>query len=247
MKLSQDTTDYAEYEILKKTDIISAKITNIIDEAEEYCFLITPYFNEWIHLERSLEAANKQKKRIVFFFSEKQDLDEYKDRKKKDRITEFYKKYNFDIIYIKNLHAKIYLNEKEAIITSMNLYDSSNRYNYEIGVLIKNKDIVDLIYNDIILNYIYNTGKADELTLKGYYYKLLETNNSIENDNRYCVYCGTSMKQVNDNLYCNHCHESLHDFNQNNFNFCNICGKSTKENKLSLCSSCYKKYKQNND
>jgi len=42
--------------------------------------------------------------------------------------------------YCENLHAKCYLNENEAIITSMNLYEFSQVNNHEMGVHIKKND-----------------------------------------------------------------------------------------------------------
>src|SRR4030042_5372615 len=43
--------------------------------------------------------------------------------------------------FCQNLHAKCYLNEKEAIITSMNLYDFSQVNNNEMGIYVeKNND-----------------------------------------------------------------------------------------------------------
>ena len=40
----------------------------------------------------------------------------------------------------KNLHAKCYLNEKEAIITSMNLYEFSQQNNNEMGIYISKQE-----------------------------------------------------------------------------------------------------------
>jgi len=48
----------------------------------------------------------------------------------------------------KNLHAKCYLNENEAIITSMNLYEYSQMHNDEMGIhVLKNED--GELYNSI--------------------------------------------------------------------------------------------------
>jgi phosphatidylserine/phosphatidylglycerophosphate/cardiolipin synthase-like enzyme len=46
----------------------------------------------------------------------------------------------------KNLHAKCYINENEAIITSMNLYEFSQQNNNEMGILISKEQDTDL-YN----------------------------------------------------------------------------------------------------
>ena len=44
----------------------------------------------------------------------------------------------------KNLHAKCYLNENEAIVTSMNLYEFSQLNNYEMGIRITKLEDSDL-------------------------------------------------------------------------------------------------------
>lgn len=49
--------------------------------------------------------------------------------------------------FCQNLHAKCYLNEHAAIITSMNLYDFSQVNNNEMGVYIRREDEPDL-YRD---------------------------------------------------------------------------------------------------
>jgi phosphatidylserine/phosphatidylglycerophosphate/cardiolipin synthase-like enzyme len=52
----------------------------------------------------------------------------------------------------KNLHAKCYINEKKAIISSMNLYDYSQTTNVEMGFLItkdENPEAYDKMMEDI--------------------------------------------------------------------------------------------------
>lgn len=48
----------------------------------------------------------------------------------------YFKKFpNISIVYVPNLHAKYYANEKRSIISSINLYDYSFKNNIEFGVL----------------------------------------------------------------------------------------------------------------
>jgi phosphatidylserine/phosphatidylglycerophosphate/cardiolipin synthase-like enzyme len=49
--------------------------------------------------------------------------------------------------FCKNLHAKCYMNEELAIITSLNLYEFSQINNNEMGVLIRREDDIEL-YKD---------------------------------------------------------------------------------------------------
>jgi phosphatidylserine/phosphatidylglycerophosphate/cardiolipin synthase-like enzyme len=44
----------------------------------------------------------------------------------------------------KNLHAKCYINESEAIITSMNLYEFSQQHNNEMGIYLSKTEDADL-------------------------------------------------------------------------------------------------------
>jgi hypothetical protein len=153
------------YEILT-TPHISVRILKIIEETEKYCFLVTPYFDNWTHLENCLKKAADQKKKIIFFIRDEKFYTK--------NIQEFYNEYKFDMIFVKDLHAKIFVNEREAIITSMNLYDYSQKNNHEIGVLIKNKDDVNKIAKDIIMSWVHENKEA--LFLEGNYYKSLINN-----------------------------------------------------------------------
>jgi len=155
------------YEILT-TPHISNKIIEIIEKTEEYCFLVTPYFDKWIHLEHCLKDALNQKKKIVFFMRDEKFYN-------KD-IRDFHNDYKFDIIFIKNLHAKLYINEQEALITSMNIIDSSQKNNYEIGVLIKNKNDLKEILNKFIIPILFDSHfkTPKPLFLEGEYYKSLK-------------------------------------------------------------------------
>ena len=64
---------------------------------------------------------------------------------------------SIETIALENLHAKFYLNENYALLTSMNLYQSSQVHNYETGILVRRKrwsggdgDGDGRIYNDIV-------------------------------------------------------------------------------------------------
>ena len=118
---------------LFKTDEIAAAITTIIDETKRYCFLVTPYFYAWEQLNKSLAKAAAQQKKIVFFI---RDDDKYKKGGEYyETSVKMLEDYGFDIVFVKNLHAKLYMNEREVLITSMNLYNFSMQNNFEIGTI----------------------------------------------------------------------------------------------------------------
>jgi len=202
------------YEIITATSI-AEKIENIIEQSEEYCFLVTPYFYHWTQLENCFVNASKQKKKIVLFIRDEKRYTPY--------INEFYEKYNFDIVFIKKLHAKLYVNEHEALITSMNIYEYSKNENYEIGVLIKNKNDLNDIVSKYIINKVFQSGETH--VLEGKYYQSLKNGSFFKKN----INCNNMTDKNNNNNpekeTISSCGESL---NLNN---------NTENNSNSLCES----------
>ena len=121
---------------LFKTDEIASAITRIIDESQKYCFIVTPYYNVWDQLAKSLAKAAQQQKKLVFFIRYEVDYVEGGINYKRIKVLI---DYGFDVVYVKNLHAKLYMNEKEILVTSLNMYDKSVRANFELGINIRGR------------------------------------------------------------------------------------------------------------
>ena len=56
----------------------------------------------------------------------------------------FFNDISIEPSFLENLHAKCYLNEKEALLTSMNLYEFSQINNDEMGILVSREQDPDL-------------------------------------------------------------------------------------------------------
>src|SRR5690606_22015743 len=119
----------------------AAAIDEIIRKAEERLILISPYLKLSNDFRELLEFRNNKNKCTTIIFG-KQELnpDEMK----------FLEGLRFiELKYYHNLHAKCYLNEKQMVITSLNLYDFSMVNNKEMGVLLDLNDPNDKdLYND---------------------------------------------------------------------------------------------------
>jgi len=109
---------------------IVAKIGDVIAEAEKEIILVVPYIrlSETVY-ERLLQANNRGIEITVIYREDKLHGEEKK---------KFYALENVNLFYHPEIHAKCYFNEKDMIITSMNLYDYSEKYNREMGILISN-------------------------------------------------------------------------------------------------------------
>ena len=65
-------------------------------------------------------------------------------------LKEPLKEYSIQIFDVPTLHAKCYINEHEAILTSLNLYEFSRQNNEEMGIYVKNQS-EGVVYNNEIL------------------------------------------------------------------------------------------------
>ena len=110
---------------------INYHLEQLINGATERLVIISPYLHINTRIKELLEERNllKQDTRIVYG----------KTSLKPSEISWFQKLSYIRTSYCDNLHAKIYLNEKCALITSLNLYQFSQVINNEAGVLINHE------------------------------------------------------------------------------------------------------------
>lgn len=114
-------------QFLTTTDT-SAAIERVIREAEKQLILISAYvYPRLVYLDRLRDAADRGV-RITLIFGKRQMDDTVREQFEKVR--------NLDIYFLDELHAKCYFNEKEAVATSLNMLNSSEANNREMGVLL---------------------------------------------------------------------------------------------------------------
>jgi phosphatidylserine/phosphatidylglycerophosphate/cardiolipin synthase-like enzyme len=117
---------------LLSTTEISLEIERIISEANEFIIIISPYLKINNRLKTKMsECFNRCKTSILVYrddYLKKYELNWLKDHS------------GLKIFLVKTLHAKCYLNEKNAVITSMNLQDYSQINNHELGVKMNPKE-----------------------------------------------------------------------------------------------------------
>lgn len=108
------------------TTKISYEIEEILDSAEKYLILVSPYLKLNKRLKVRLSDAFKKTDTIYFI---------YRENELENKELKWLKSFNnLNLYSIKNLHSKIYLNQDFALISSMNLYEYSQINNHEIGV-----------------------------------------------------------------------------------------------------------------
>ena len=110
------------------TTAVSHHLEEIIKNAKDRVLLISPYLKINRRIRDLLEDKDRMKLdvRVVYRNRELQpDENEWLESMASIRTS-----------YCDSLHAKCYLNESEALITSMNLYEFSQVNNDEMGILV---------------------------------------------------------------------------------------------------------------
>ena len=125
---------------------ISPAIVELIEHSKKYCFLVSPYYKPWPHLTRAIEKAAHQSLRMVFLFrADGQNPSNLR------LMEDLNKTFHFDVFFIRNLHSKLYLNENEVVLSSMNLLDSSQENNYEIGYHFKSSATAKRFFDQVLV------------------------------------------------------------------------------------------------
>ena len=144
-------------EVLTETDEITGKILRIIKDASKKIYLVSPYvqFDEWPKLKDALGYALREKKVKLTFIIRKP-----KKVSKNDPIDQLREFLETSTIYLlPDLHSKVYSNEFEALITSMNMHQYSLKNNQEIGVFFNKENEPQLEAIDQHIQYLISIGE----------------------------------------------------------------------------------------
>jgi len=121
---------------------VSYHLEELIKTTKDRLILISPYLQFHKRVKDHLENLNIQKRDIRIIYREnKLQLEESNWLEGQIGIR---------TSLCNSLHAKCYLNENEAIVTSMNLYSFSQQNNDEMGIHVTKENDADL-YNDIYI------------------------------------------------------------------------------------------------
>ncbi|MBZ9730391.1 phospholipase D family protein [Salegentibacter sp. JZCK2] len=142
-----------------RTSSITAELENLIRDAKEKVYIISPYLKLSDNIRQLLNDKEREKVEVRIIFG-KQEL--------APTEMEYLESLSYVRLYFfKNLHAKCYLNESKMIIASMNLYEFSQQHNREMGILIDTvvehdrqvyedaiKDVDSILHNSEDFSYV---------------------------------------------------------------------------------------------
>lgn len=115
---------------------VSYRLEELIKNAKERLVIISPFLRVNARIRELLEDKDRLKLDVRVVYG-KNDL-------QPDEHNWLESMRSIRTSYCENLHGKCYLNEHEALLTSMNLYEFSQVNNHEMGVLIVRAEARDL-------------------------------------------------------------------------------------------------------
>lgn len=119
---------------------VSYHLEELIKGTKDRLILISPYLQFHKRVKDNIENLNIQKRDIRIIYRE--------NKLKVEESNWLESQIGVRTSICSTLHAKCYLNEKEAIVTSMNLYSFSQQNNDEMGIHVSKEQDPEL-YHDI--------------------------------------------------------------------------------------------------
>ena len=120
---------------------VSYHLEELIKNTTDRLILISPYLQFHNRIKDHIHNLNIQKKDIRIVYRE--------NKLQVEESNWLEEQIGVRTSILSSLHAKCYLNEKEAIVTSMNLYSFSQQNNDEMGILVKKNENPEL-YTEIL-------------------------------------------------------------------------------------------------
>jgi hypothetical protein len=214
--------------------------------AEKTLIFVTPYIELWVHLKDEVRDAMARKVDILFLIRE--DHANHKQEELEWLIANKVKVY-----LIPNLHAKIYLNEKSILVSSMNMHRTSIIDSKDFAISIRNevngKKFRDYVNKLMTKGTIIRTSsptkdhtsrvagipgrsKSARLTVSAY------------QQHGYCIRSAHNISYDVDKPLCSDCYRQWNKYQDADYaeQYCHSCGNEADTTfNRPLCKSCWKK------
>ena len=217
-------------------------LESIIAEAKREVVLISPYIKLDKHIQKLLGG---QKPYVDIHVV-------YRENKLKPNESRFLERHRIKTTFLKDLHAKCYLNENEVLLTSMNLYEHSLKNNVEMGLVVS-KSGDEKLYNKIrrqVSRWIdasENTGDVKRL-------RAVSTSTKTKSRRKatvkipttgFCIRCRNKRDANTMTPYCPDCWVPSIRSRKTQIpeSYCHFCSKKHRTTlSRPLCPDCFKKY-----
>ena len=231
---------------------VSAQLTEIIKKAQDRLVIISPYLRVNRQIKELLEDKDRMRIDVWVIYG--------KNELRPEENNWLRSMTSIKTGFLSDLHAKCYMNEDEALVTSMNLYEYSQVNNYEMGIRVSREQDPEL-YDEIkeesmrlvraseIIRVTVDKIEATENVRESVGPKKIarESKSTLTAPKKgFCIRCKADLPAKPTQPYCNRCYASWNRFKNKGFEekLCHTCGKEHTTTFLKpLCTDCYRKYK----
>lgn len=230
------------------TNGTSYNIENIIIDAKSKLILVSPYLQiSKTFFERLKDASNKGVAIKIIYG---------KDELKPNERNSLADLKNVELFYFENLHAKCYFNENKMVITSMNMYEFSEKNNREMGVLIDRINDKDL-FDKAVSETLSILQSSEQIPLRKAARQFQNKWNNVDNGKSkstykkqvrgYCIRCEERINYDPEKPYCSNCYTVWAQFENYDYqeNVCHRCGEYEPTTMAKpQCYSCFDIWRQ---
>jgi hypothetical protein len=227
-------------------DGIEQQFYQLIRSATENIIFVTPYIELWVHLKDEMRDAIAREVDIILLIREGETL-----RRPED--LEWLHANKVKVYLVPNLHAKIYLNEKRVLVSSMNMHRTS---------IIDLKDFAMIVRNDndakMFREYVSRLIRKATIAQPSHSVRnhvsgpvekarIAQSSRSFEHRTSEDGYCIRSQDRIAFNTekpLCADCFRQWNKFQDEDYaeKYCHSCGKNAKTTFAKpLCMACWKK------
>lgn len=213
------------------TYAVSSEIENIMIHAKKKLVLISPYLQFSKTLFERLQDADRRKVEITLILRT--------GALKSDERRHLQQLKNLSLYFHEHLHAKSYFNEECMVITSMNIYEASEK-NREIGILIRKEDD-NKIFSDGVreAKSILDSSTKDDFTKQK-----VEAYHPSRKQIGYCIRCRKGIPYDLEKPFCYECFLEWLKWENPDYeeSYCHTCGEPDPTSMAKpRCNSCYSK------
>jgi hypothetical protein len=219
------------------------QIENVIAGARKRLTLVSPFLKLSKTLTERLQDAARRNVRITIVFG-KEELEH-------DQELLLAGLAGARLYFLPNLHAKCYFNEDRMVITSMNMYEFSEKHNREMGVLLAAGEAA---YADALreVDSIIAASEARSTASAGTHSRRTGhptepfqgvSSHSHRRGHGACIRCQASIPRNPWRPLCGACYEVWSTYQNADYQeqWCHFCGRPTETSvNRPLCWSCYR-------
>lgn len=243
-------------DVLSSTDI-SREVLALIEGAKQVLILVSPYFDPWDRLTTEIKrAANRPGMRVVLLLRGGEDRAK-QEEKARDLVAS-----GVRVTFLARLHAKVYISESQAIVTSMNLLKSSALDSWELAMRVHAKQDAE-VFNQVVAHTkgLMDRAKDEqEIAAKTKTAASLATLTTLAmqatpaahtessggsrraGKQGHCIRCGESIALKPDRPLCGDCYKAWAKYENPEYkeSHCHACGKARSTSFAKpLCKPCW--------